>query len=131
MASLRDVRRRFGGSVYQAWPSALLALDALDGFAERFGRAVAASERGFARLEAAGVDVERIPNGTNRRTIRLPPSRRVERQRALRRQGVELPAIDRDGRVTVTVNETWLRRPARDIADAVLAEITPKRCRPE
>ncbi len=124
MAGLRDVRRRFGGGVYQAWPSALLALDALDGFPARFARAVVASERCFARLTAAGIAVERVSNGTNRSTLRLPAPP-AEVRRALRRHGVELPEVGRDGRVTVTVNETWLRRSPRELADAIVARATP------
>ena len=38
-------RRMFGGSLPHAWPYAAVALHFLDGFAERFAEAVAASER--------------------------------------------------------------------------------------
>src|SRR5437764_2151979 len=58
-------RRMFGGGLPHAWPYAAVALHYLDGFAERFGAAAAASNRLLAALaEHPRVTVERTAGAT-------------------------------------------------------------------
>src|SRR5438445_150373 len=59
-------RRMFGGGLPHAWPYAAVALHYLDGFAEPFAEAAAASERLFEALRGhPRVAVERPSNATN------------------------------------------------------------------
>src|SRR4051794_10068698 len=95
-------RRMFGGSLPHAWPCAAVALHFLDGFAERFAEAVAASERlleaiaghrrvtvehrmaatNVAILRIAGAGAETLPERLLRRGIAIRPARRVSDQEA-------------------------------------------------
>src|SRR5207302_4308507 len=59
-------RRMFGGSLRQAWPYAAVALHYLDGFDERFKRAMAAAETLFQALSRhPGFEVQRAAAPTN------------------------------------------------------------------
>src|SRR4029453_8472431 len=66
LENLFHTRRMFGGGVHRSWPFAAVALHYFDGFAGRYARAVAASEKAIAALESdSRFEVRRIPNGTN------------------------------------------------------------------
>ena len=114
LENLFHTRRMFGGGVHRSWPFAAVALHYFDGFAGRYARAVAASEKAIAALESdSRFEVRRIPNGTN---ILLLTPRGVSpdtfRQRA-QEAGVTLTA-PQSGRFTVAVNETWNRVPPEE-----------------
>ncbi len=104
-------RRMFGGALAQAWPLALPALHALDGFGERYTKAVAASEAWFERLAAnKRFRIERVPNGTNLSTLRVDGVRPAAFRDRLEQRGVELGPPDADGVFTIAINETFTRR---------------------
>ncbi|MGE3704989.1 MAG: low specificity L-threonine aldolase [Vicinamibacterales bacterium] len=117
-------RRMFGGGLYQAWPAAALALHYLDGFTERYRRAIAVSEDLIARLAADGrFTIAREPHGTN--LLRLTPKTtdpKAYRERLFAR-GVALGAPGATGAFLLATNETLNRasadRLARTFTDAL------------
>jgi len=114
------VRRMFGGSLYQAWPFAVVALHYLGGFSERFVQAVRTSEevlRGLEREKA--ITIERIPLGTNLFRLRLTATDSKAFQKRLLSAGVVLPAPAADGSFLIGVNETWNRSTASALTDSI------------
>jgi threonine aldolase len=59
------LRHQFGGGVLHAWESAAVALHYLDGFEERYQRAVRSGEELLGRLEQKNIRVHRMEAGTN------------------------------------------------------------------
>ena len=118
-------RRRFGGSLYQMWPAAVLAEDALAGYAETWRRTRTAGEAVLALIEEQGsIAVERIPEGTNVVLIHLPggASDGKKLAEAGTAQGLKFPQPS--GNVLpVKINETWLRRAPEDLARRILGAI--------
>jgi threonine aldolase len=111
-------RRMFGGGLNTVWPFALVALHYLDGFAERYSRAVNISEdwiRGLQRHDAFAV--ERIASGTNLFRLRLRGTDPASLQKRLAARGVLLPAPQGDA-FLIGVNETLNRTTASELTDA-------------
>ncbi|NIA67887.1 low specificity L-threonine aldolase [Pelagibius litoralis] len=115
-------RRRFGGSLYQMWPAALLAKDALAGYAERWHRTRSAAEAVLALVEDQGpVTVEHIPDGTNIVRLRLPGAvlDGDKVKAAGLSQALKLPPPSADC-LPVKINETWLNVEPQDLAGRLL-----------
>lgn len=113
------VRRMFGGGLSEAWTSAAVALHYLDGFEDRYRRAVDASEDLARRLSAQPrFLVAREPSGTNlmRVTVQTPDAQAFGQRLAAR--GVVLGAPGPGGVFLVATNETLNRVPAGQLADA-------------
>jgi threonine aldolase len=105
-------RRMFGGGLNHVWPFALVALHYLDGFGDRYSRAVRTSEEWIRTL--AGHDaftIDRMPAGTNLFRLRVRGRDPVALQRRLASQGVIL-ATPQNGAFLVGVNETLNRTTA-------------------
>jgi len=114
---LFNTRRQFGGGLAHAWPLAAVALHYLDGFEDRFGAAVAASERLFKQLEASGrFRVARIQPGSNIVRLRLQSGDPAALRGKLAQKAISIAAPDPAGDVLLTVNETVLRRPIEELA---------------
>ncbi|KQY93825.1 amino acid lyase [Caulobacter sp. Root1455] len=114
IAKVRDLRHRFGGTIYQGWPCAILALGALDDFEARHRAAFAAADQLFAALQARGLaKLKPAPNASNIRELVLQPKivegvfdrMRVAGVRMLKPEG---------GVVQVYVNDTITRRPIEE-----------------
>ena len=117
---LFNVRRMYGGGLYQAWPYAAVALHYLDGFEERYARAVTTAEAFLASLARVdGVSVQRIPSGTNYFRVKVARVEPAALQKRLAARGVILPNPSADGTFLLGVNETWLRTSASELTDAV------------
>jgi threonine aldolase len=101
-------RRRLGGGLYQMWPAALLALDALPRQAERWRRARVAGTAVLAAFEAAGIPVRRFADGSN--AVRIAAGRAAATAEAVRTQTaasrLKLP-VAQGGELLVKINETW------------------------
>ncbi len=66
IAPMYHTRRMFGGGLHQAWPYAAVANYYLDGFGERFTKAVAISEELIKKLSSnSRFEIHRIASGTN------------------------------------------------------------------
>jgi threonine aldolase len=125
LAGPRDVidgmyhgRRMFGGGLNTVWPFALVALHYLDGFGERYARAVKISEDVIGSLGRHDrFIVERIPSGTNLFRLRVRGTDPAAFQKRLAANGVLLSAPQGDA-FLVGVNETLNRTTAADLTAA-------------
>jgi threonine aldolase len=121
LAGLYHERRMFGGGLASASLAAALALQGIEGFAERFGAAMA---KGAALIDCLnqreGIKVRRFPHGSNIFPIELDPRLDVEAfLAALRRNGIFLfPDEGSTDQVHLTVNTTILRQPNETILKA-------------
>ena len=118
-----DTRRMFGSGLPAAWPFAVIAGRYLEGFIDRFRRAVTVSEAFFAELSALGAfAVERIPHGTNIARLRVETDDIRAFRNRLMTEGIVLPP-PRGTSFRVTVNETWNRRTASDLVERFVAAL--------
>jgi threonine aldolase len=114
-------RRMFGGGLASASLAAALALQGIEGFAERFGTAMA---KGAALINCLnvcdGVRVRRFPHGSNIFPVELDPHIDVETfLAALRQHWIFLfPDEGSTGQLYLTVNTTILRQPNETIVAA-------------
>lgn len=110
MAKARELRHIFGGTLLHGWLAALPALDALDGFGERFATVRQAAERLLARLDkTTGYKVHRIENGSNIAYLEVSPNRADGLAERLKSAHIEMGHL-RDGKLELMFNETWLRQ---------------------
>lgn len=109
---VRDLRHIFGSTIYQGWPAALPALDALEGFQGRFAAARRTADAVFAGLNAAGgFTVKPVEHGSNIVFLDIAPPRANGLAERLSNADIHMRE-PRDGRAELYINETWLRRDA-------------------
>jgi threonine aldolase len=114
IAKVRDLRHRFGGTIYQGWECAILALGALDDFDVRHRAAFAAADQLFAALKAEGVaTLKPAPNASNIRELVLKPKIADGLFDRMRMAGVRMLKPE-NGVVEIYVNDTLTRRPVED-----------------
>jgi threonine aldolase len=110
-------RRMFGGGLNHVWPFALVARHYLDGFGDRYSRAVRTSEDWIRALGRHGAfTIDRVPSGTNLFRLRVSGADPASLQRRLASAGVML-APPQDGAFLVGVNETLNRTSAAELTD--------------
>jgi threonine aldolase len=111
-------RRMFGGGLNHAWPFALVALHYLDGFGDRFGRAVRVSEDFIRTLgQHDRFTIDRVPLGTNLFRLQVRGTDPAAFRTRLETNGVLVPEAQRDT-FLLGVNETLNRTTAPALADA-------------
>jgi threonine aldolase len=111
-------RRMFGGGLNHAWPFALVALHYLDGFGDRFAKAVKTSEDFIRALRQHDrFAVERVPLGTNLFRLQVRGTDPAAFQKRLAAAGIMLPAAQRDT-FLVGVNETLNHTSAAQLSEA-------------
>ena len=118
----RELRHIYGGLLYHGWVAALPALDALPGFQERFGAARVAANALFAKLEASGnYKMVPTPNPSNIYGFDVANKTKLNglRERLLAKD-IRANVMPDKG-VTLSINESILRRPVDEIAAAFLA----------
>jgi threonine aldolase len=116
LSSVYQVRRMFGGSLHQAWPHAAVALHYMQGFEQRFQRAVDTSEKVIAALAADGnFEVGRIANGTNRFRLRTTGVNAPVYRLRLEQAGIVVAHPVDAVWIDMRVNETWTRVSAEEI----------------
>jgi threonine aldolase len=110
-------RRMFGGGLNHVWPFALVARHYLDGFNDRYSRAVRTSEEWIRALGRHGAfTIDRVPSGTNLFRLRVSGTDPASLQRRLAAAGVML-APPQDGAFLIGVNETLNRTSSADLTD--------------
>ncbi|WP_395444511.1 threonine aldolase family protein [Caulobacter sp. UC70_42] len=115
IAKARALRHQFGGTIYQGWESAVLALAALDDFQARQKAAFATADQVFAALDKAGAArLKPAPNASNIRQLVVKPKVAEGLFDRMRVAGVRLPKPDKDGVVDFWINDTINRRPAEE-----------------
>ena len=119
MDGLYHDRRMFGGGLASANFAAALALQGIDGFEERFNRAMTRARDLFNRINALeSLTVEPFEHGSNIFPLKLESdvdsTRFVE---VLKEHSVSVPPPDSDhaGRIMLTVNPTLLRRDIQEL----------------
>lgn len=111
----RTLRHKFGGTLHQGWPAAVLANAALDGFDDRHVRAHAHARELFEALERAEAAKVLIAEDASY-VIELE----IASQLAdglfdrLREAGIRAAKPDEAGRMLLSINQTILRRSIAD-----------------
>ena len=111
-------RRMFGGGLSTVWPFSAVALHYVNGFSDRYAKAVRISEdliRELGRNSAFAVD--RIPSGTNLFRLRVRTGDAAAFQKKLAGAGIVLTA-PQNGTFLIGVNETLNRTTGTDLASA-------------
>lgn len=114
------LRRQFGGGLLHAWESAAIALHYLDGFEERFQKAVHSGKDLLTRLEKKGVRVNRLEGGTNVFQLEFPKAPDAGFQERAAGRGIMLRRPPEKGPAILQVNETILRRTPEEIAEELV-----------
>ena len=104
------LRRQFGGGLLHAWGSAAIALHYLDGFEDRYQKAVRSGEERFRRMEA----------GTKVFQLDLPSPPDSSFHKRLANRGIVVGQPPAHGPMNIQVNETILRRPKNEIAQELV-----------
>ncbi|MBB3228277.1 threonine aldolase [Luteibacter sp. Sphag1AF] len=110
MDEARATRHVFGGGIYHGWLPAILALDSVNTFGERFAKVRQAGDRlldGLGRTK--GYTVQRVPNGTNIHYVAVSAARAKGLSERLASAGIRIMDVE-NGRLNLTFNETLLRR---------------------
>jgi threonine aldolase len=115
ISKVAHARKVFGGGLLSGWPYTAVASYFLDGFLERYGKAVAAARMLFRSLEKHGFQLESIPQGTNICRLRVPTKDPDRYRTNLRERGILVrPAAK--GSFTLLINESLNLRPAEELA---------------
>jgi threonine aldolase len=120
---MHHTRRMFGGGLSSVWPFAAVALEYLDGFGDRFSRAVSVSEeviRGLGKDER--FRIERIPAGTNLFRLRVRTVDAAGVRTRLAARGVLLSPPQGDA-FLVGVNETLNRTTSAQLTETFLGAL--------
>ena len=112
-------RRMFGGGLASANFAAALALQGIDGFEERFNRAMTQAKVLFDKINALeSINVERFEHGSNMFPLKLESdvdSTRFVKTLEEHSVSVSPPDGDHAGRIMLTVNPTILRQDIQDL----------------
>lgn len=119
IAQARDLRHVYGGLIYHGWVAALPALEALNGFDDRFTRARAAAEQVVAKLKRGGYKVERVPNESNILYVKPTSTQAAGLTDRLAKADVRA-RLAKDGTVPFFINDTLLHQTPDAIAAAFL-----------
>ena len=115
-------RRMFGGGLASANFAAALALQGIDGFEERFNRAMTRASALFDKINALeSITIERFPHGSNIFPLKLEADvDSIRFVKTLEKHSVSVSAPDGDhaGRIMLTVNPTVLRQDIQDLLSA-------------
>ena len=126
IAPMYHTRRMFGSGLHQAWPFAAVANYYVDGFAERFAKAVAISEELIQRLKNnSRFEIHRINSGTNifRLTVKGMEAKLYAEN--LKSNGVIARAGGPTGNdLILQVNESLLRSTAAELESIFIKSLS-------
>jgi threonine aldolase len=119
-------RKLFGSGLLHAWPYTAVALHLLDGFLERYRRAVASARSVFDALEKReGFRVETFPAGTNICRLHVPATDGDRYRKNLQELGI-LVRPPQKGALLLTVNESINQLPPQEIANRFVTALPAK-----
>jgi threonine aldolase len=120
---LYHVRRMFGGSLPQAWPTAAVALQFADGFLDAYRCAWEQAEILFNCLDAhPAFRIERIPNGTHIVRLHVTGTNLASFRDTLSQRHIHLPPVPAgQDYVPLRINPSLNRSSGKDIAQALIA----------
>jgi threonine aldolase len=121
-------RKVFGAGMYQAWPYAAVAAHYLDGYIERFAKAVGVAKEFFGILILdPRLSVERPKAGTNVYHLRVKDIDAGTYQKNLAAKGVRVgrPSATYPG-VQLVVNESWGRIEASEMVKPFIEALDGK-----
>ena len=131
MDGLYHDRRMFGGGLASANFAAALALQGIDGFEERFNRAMTRARALFDKISALeSINVERFEHGSNIFSLKLEAgvdSTRFVKTLEEHSVSVSAPDDDHARRILLTVNPTLLRQDIQELHCAFERAITESR----
>ena len=112
-------RRMFGGNLYHGWPAALVAKNYMEGFTDRLRSAIEVSETFYSAIEEVpNIQITRVENGTNVAGIKFEGVDITEMRRRLAELNIMIGQENADGRISLSVNETWNQITGKQLADA-------------
>jgi threonine aldolase len=111
-------RRMFGSGLHQAWPFTAVAAYYVDGFTERYSKAVSISEDFIKRIDNhSGFEVQRIPSGSNIFRIKILGGNIKAFIDSLKANGIIVSAdTTLENTLLCQVNESLLNTNAADLA---------------
>ena len=116
LADLFQTRRMFGGGLPHSWPYAAVALHYMQGFEDRYRKALETSEQVIAALRTdQHFKIERISNGTNIFRLHVEDVNAQVYQGRLEEAGISARFPVSNDYFSIQVNETWGRVPAEEI----------------
>ena len=117
-------RKVFGAGLFQAWPYALVALHSLDGFAERFQKAIQVSKALFMLLEKhPQLRVEAIARGTNIYKLHVKDVDPEQYRTALANRGIRVPRPNPQEQfqgVRLVINESLNQKSPSELAEVFI-----------
>ena len=123
LADMYQVRRMFGGALWNAWPFAMVAAHYAEGCLERLTAAVRTSENLFTALASVpGLELVRVPSGTSLCRLNLRDGNAARFRERLRTAGITLAEPDGAG-FWLKVNETAGTWPADGLIAAFRAAL--------
>ena len=118
------VRRMFGGGLNHVWPFAAVALHYLNGFGERYSRAVRLSQDLMAGLRRhGGFTIEPVAMGTNLFRLKVQTKDAAAFRKRLAADGVLLSGPQGDT-FLIGINETLNRTTAADLTEMFTRALT-------
>jgi threonine aldolase len=119
IAKVAHARKVFGGGLLHGWPYTAVAGYFLDGFLERYSKAVTTARALFTSLEKHGFRVEVVPKGTNIFRLHVPIKDTDGYRKNLSDRGILVRPAQK-GVITMFVNESVNMRPAEELSKLFL-----------
>jgi threonine aldolase len=120
-------RKVFGSGIYQAWPFAAVALHYLDGFTERYQKAVEVAKGLFTLLEKhPRFRVEALPRGTNIYKLHVKGVDPEKYQAALASNGIHVPRSNPQAQfqgLRLLINESLNWKSAPELAKVFIESL--------
>jgi threonine aldolase len=123
IAPMQRLIKIHGGNLFHAWPFAAIALHYLDSIDERLRLTKERTEELMVLLnKMKNFGFKPLPGGTNTYNLGIPMSADPQKFRQLLfdNEKITLGAVGDRGYIACTVNESILKRPAAEIAEAMV-----------